>query len=182
VRNPRFKKIIPNYRKGVLEIMLQEGRKLNRYNLPFAIFSGINMGARNRFTSITIEKELGGQGASYVLEDGTRGDFPADLVLYYSDPTYQWSPINQLKRALKNKIADSNLSFRVLADALDTSPSQVVRLLEEDRASKQLLQLFKLAQVAGYDIEFTLKKKTAVLIKITLNDSSSHTRDSGRSH
>jgi len=182
VRNPRFKKIIPNYRKGVLEIMLQEGRKLNRYNLPFAIFSGINMGARNRFTSITIEKELGGQGASYVLEDGTRGDFPADLVLYYSDPTYQWSPINQLKRALKNKIADSNLSFRVLADALDTSPSQVVRLLEEDRASKQLLQLFKLAQVAGYDIEFTLKKKTAVLIKITLNDSSSHTRDPGRSH
>ncbi len=93
------------------------------------------------------------------MEDGTRGDFPADLVLYYSDPTYQWSPINQLKRALKSKIIDSNLSFRVLADALDTSPSQVVRLLEENRASKQLLQLFKLAQVAGYDIEFTLKRK-----------------------
>lgn len=161
VRNPRFKKIIPNYRKGVLEITLQEGRRLNRYSLPFAVFPGINMGSPNRFTSITIEKELRGQGASYTLEDGTRGDFPTDLVLYYSDPTYQWSPINQLKRALKDKITDSRLSFRVLADALDTSPSQVVRLLEENRASKQLLQLFKLAQIAGYDIKFILKKKTA---------------------
>jgi hypothetical protein len=161
MRNPKFKKISPNYRKGVLEITLQEGRRLTRHNLPFAVFPGIKMGTGNRFAEITIEKDLGDQAVSYTLEDGTQGDFPADLVLYYSDPAYQWSPINQLKRALKNKIADSNLSFRVLADALNTSPSQVVRLLEEDRASKQLLQLFKLAQVAGYDIEFTLKRKSA---------------------
>jgi len=161
VRNPKFKKISPNYRKAVLEITLQEGRKLTRHSLPFAVFSGSNMGAANRFTEIVIEKNLGNQAASYALEDGTRGDFPADLVLSYSDPTYPWSPINQLKRTLKSKIADANLSFRVLADALSTSPSQVMRLLEENRASKQLLQLFKLAQVAGYDIEFTLKKKPA---------------------
>jgi hypothetical protein len=161
VRNPKFKKIRPNYRKAVLEISLQEGRRLSRHSLPFAVFSGITMGTSNRFTEIIIEKDLGDQSASYMLEDGTRGDFPADLVLYYSDPTYQWSPINQLKRALKSKIADSKLSFRVLGDALNTSPSQVVRLLEENRASKQLLQLFKLAQIAGYDIEFTLKKKSA---------------------
>lgn len=161
MRNPRFKKISANYRKAVLEITLQEGRKLTRHSLPFAVFPGSNMGAGNRFTEIVIERNLGDQAASYALEDGTRGDFPADLVLYYSDPTYQWSPINQLKRTLKSKIADANLSFRVLADALSTSPSQVMRLLEENRASKQLLQLFKLAQVAGYDIEFTLKKKPA---------------------
>jgi len=161
MRNPKFKEIIPNYRKRVLEITLQEGRKLTRHSLPFAVFPGIQMGTGNRFAEITIEKDLGNQAISYRLQDGTQGDFPADLVLYYSDPTYQWSPINQLKRALKRKIADSNLSFRVLADALDTSPSQVVRLLEENRASKQLLQLFKLAQVAGYDVEFTLKRKSA---------------------
>jgi hypothetical protein len=161
VRNPKFKKISPNYRKGVLEVTLQEGRKLTRHHLPFAVFSGTRISARNRFASIKIEEDLGDQGASYVLEDGTCGDFPADLVLYYSDPTYPWAPINQLKHALKNRLADSNLSLRVLADALNTSPSQVVRLLEENRASKQLLQLFQLAQIAGYDIAFTLKKKPA---------------------
>ena len=161
MRNPRFKQINPNYRKRVLEVVLRIGRTLNRYNLPFAVFTGMEIGPGNRFASITIESDLGEQGASFVLEDGTRGDFPADFVLYYSDPTYQWSPINQLKRALKSKIADSKLSLRVLADALNTSPSQVVRLLEGNRASKQFLQLSKLAQIAGYNIEITLKKRTA---------------------
>jgi len=161
MRNPRFNQITPNYRKRVLEVVLREGKRLNRYNLPFAVFTGMKIGADNRFASITIESDLAEQGATFVLEDGTRGDFPADFVLYYSDPTYQWSPINQLKRALKSKISDSKLSLRVLADALNTSPAQVVRLLQENRASKQFLQLFKLAQIAGYNIEFTLKKRTA---------------------
>ena len=161
MRNPRFKQITPNYRKRVLEVVLREGRTLNRYNLPFAVFTGLKIGTGNRFASITIEKDLAEQGATFVLEDGTRGDFPADFVLYYSDPTYRWSPINQLKRELKNKIAHAKLSLRVLADALNTSPSQVVRLLEESRGSKQFMQLSKLAQIAGYDIEITLKKRTA---------------------
>jgi len=88
------------------------------------------------------------------------GDFPSDLVLYHCDPSYDWSPVNQLKRALKGELGKSKLSVRVLADALRTSPTQVVRLLEENRASKQLLQLFKLAELAGYRIEFRLRKKT----------------------
>jgi hypothetical protein len=49
----------------------------------------------------------------------------------------------------------------VIADALNTSPSQVVRLLQENKGSKQLAQLFKLAEVAGYEIQFNLKKKRA---------------------
>jgi hypothetical protein len=66
-----------------------------------------------------------------------------------------------LKRTLKGELGKSKLSVRILADALRTSPTQVVRLLEENRASKQLLQLFKLAELAGYRIEFRLRKKSA---------------------
>ena len=95
------------------------------------------------------------------MEDGTRGNFPADFVLYHCDPTYDWAPVNQLKKALKDKIGASKLSVRVLADALKASPSQVVRLLKENKVSKQLLQLFKLAELAGYQAEFNLKKKKA---------------------
>lgn len=161
MRNPTFKAIEPNYRKGVLDITLQEGRRLTRYNLPFAAFTRTRVSSKNRFVSINIDKELGRQGATFVMADGTRGDLPADFVLYYCDPTYDWSPINQLKRALRGKLEASNLSVRVLADALRTSPSQVVRLLEENRGSKQLLQLLKLAELAGYRVTFTLKRKPA---------------------
>ena len=161
MRNPVFKEIKPNYRKRVLEITLREKRTAKKYNLPFAMFEDKKIGSKNRFASIAIDRELGDQAASFVLEDGTRGDFPADFVLYHCDPIYNWGPINQLKRALKSKIGASKLSIRVLADALKTSPSQVVRLLEENKVSKQLLQLFKLAEIAGYRVEFNLKKKKA---------------------
>ena len=161
MRNPRFKEIHPNYQKNVLEITLQEGSKTKKYNLPFAVFHDIKIGRRNRFSSITIDRHLGRQAASFVLEDGSKGDFPADFVLYHCDPTYDWSAINQLKRALKNHLGKSKLSVRVVADALNTSPSQVMRLLQENRISKQIAQLFQLAELAGYQIEFHLRKKRA---------------------
>jgi hypothetical protein len=161
VRNPKFKDVKPNYRKSVLDITLLEGRKLKTYRLPFTVFRDKRISGKNRFMSITIDRQLGDQAVSFVLEDGTKGDFPADFVLYYCDPSYHWSPINQLKKALKDKLGSSQLSLRVLADALNTSPSQVVRLLQENKASKQIVQLFHLAELAGYQIEFSLKKKKA---------------------
>jgi len=161
MRNPRFKEINPNYQKNVLEITLQEGRQTKKYNLPFAVFRGTKISRKNCFSSITIDKELGNQAASFVLKDGSTEDFPADFVLYYCDPTYDWSSINQLKRALKDRLGKSKLSVRVVADALNTSPSQVMRLLQENRISKQIAQLFQLAELAGYQIEFNLKKKRA---------------------
>jgi hypothetical protein len=161
MKNAVFKSIKPNYRKNVLEITLQEGRTARKYSLPFAAFGEKKIHSKNRFATIEIDRELAGQAASFVLEDGTKGDFPADLVLYHCDPSYDWSPINQLKRALKDKLSALQLSVRVIADALQTSPSQVVRLLEENKVSKQLVQLFRLAELAGYQVEFSLKKKTA---------------------
>jgi len=161
MRNPRFKEIKPNYRKNVLGIILVEGRRAKKYSLPFAAFLDKKISSKNRFSSIQIDRELGNQAVSFVLEDGSKGDFPADFVLYYCDSTYDWSPINQLKRALKDKLGTSKLSVRVIADALNTSPSQVIRLLEENKVSKQIAQLFRLAELAGYQIEFNLKKRKA---------------------
>lgn len=161
MRNPKFKEIKPNYRKNVLEVTLRDGRKIKNYSLPFAVFRDKKITVKNRFTSIAIDHELDDQAVSFVLEDGSRGEFPADFVLYYCDPTYPWSPLNQLKSALKDKISASRLSIRVIADALDTSPSQVVRLLTENKTSKQIVQLIRLAELAGYQIEFSLKKKRA---------------------
>lgn len=161
MRNPQFKEIKPNYRKRVLEITLIEGRKRKNYQLPFSVFYDHSINCGNPFVSIKIDKEVNNQAAFFVLKDGTHGDFPSDLVLYYCDPTYEWSPLNQLKKTLKEKIKASKLSMRVLADALHTSPSQVMRLLQENKSSKQFAQIFQLAELAGYQIEIQLKAKKA---------------------
>lgn len=164
MRNPKFKDIKPNYKKNVLEVTLQESNPSNRslqtkkYQLPFAVFRDHDIGSHNKFKEITIDPELDHQGAFFRLEDGSTGDFPADLVLYFCDPTYDCSPVNQLKKSLKDKLKKSKLSIRVLADALNTSPAQVMRLLQENRAPKQLMQLFQLAELSGYQIGFQLKK------------------------
>ena len=61
MRNPKLQAIKPNYLKRVLEITLQEGRKLTSYNLPFAAFRGKRISSRNRFVSIVIDQQLGRQ-------------------------------------------------------------------------------------------------------------------------
>lgn len=157
--DPQFKEIKPNYRKRVLEITLAAGKKLRNYQLPFAVFHGLSMGVNNPFVSIKIDPVAQNQAVFFVLKDGSKGDFPSDFVLYHCDPTYDWSPLNQIKKVLKNKLKSSSLSVRVMADALHTSPSQVVRLLQANKASKHLSQLFQLAELAGYQIEIQLKEK-----------------------
>lgn len=161
MRNPIFKQIKPNYKKHALEITLTEGQKNKHYLLPFAIFRNKKISTKNRFTSLEIDRELGGQGVFFTLQDGTKGSFPADFVLYYCDPSYDWSPLSQLKKGIKEKIKKTSISLRVLADALHTSPSQVMRLLNISHTPKQLSQLFHLIELAGYQVEFHLKKKAA---------------------
>ena len=116
MRNPKFKQIIPNYRKRVLEVVLREGKKLNRYNLPFAVFTGIRIGPDNRFVSITIEADLAEQGATFVLEDGTRGDFPADFVLFRPH-----LPMVSHQSA-QTSIEDQNLRFEALISGVGRCP------------------------------------------------------------
>ncbi len=159
MRNPKFKKIRPNYRKKALEIVLQEKGKAKSYLLPFIVFGNKKIGLENRFTEIEIDKSLSSLAARFILEDGTRGDFPSDLVLYYCDPSYHWSPLNQIKQAIVGKVKKMSVSLRVMADALHTSPAQVRRLLNDQNLSKQWIQLFHLAGLAGYEIQFQLKKK-----------------------
>ena len=160
MRNPVFKAAKPNYKKKTLEVTLQEGRKSRRYSLPLAVLPQ-NINARNPFTKLEIDPDTGGLGVEYELADGSRGSFPSDFVLYYCDPAYDWSPINLLKRSLKKELNARQISIRVLADALKTSPSQVLRLLEEEAASKQLRQLTQLARLVGYDIEIRLRQHKA---------------------
>jgi len=159
MRNPKFQEILPNYRKRVLEITLLEGRRKSRYQLPFAVFNGRRIGAANRFKDLIIDQTLRAHAVRFTLEDGSMGDFPADFVLYHCDPTYDWSPLNQLKRALRGELSASGLSIRVIADAIKTSPAQVIRLLKDNQGARQLTQLFQIAELAGCRIELKLKKK-----------------------
>lgn len=160
MKNPKFKEIKPNYRKLAFEIQLSQQGKVKDYLLPFSIFEKAHISPTNRVDSLLIDPETGRNGVFFTLANGHQESFPADLVLYYCEPNYAWSPLAQLKNALKLKVKEANLSVRTMADALKTSPAQVMRLFEEESASKQLHQLLKIAELAGYEVKLHLKKKS----------------------
>jgi hypothetical protein len=159
--DPRFEEIKANYRKRALKVTLRKGRRLKTYTIPFTAFPEMKIGPRNRFVSIRIDKEFRKQGAFFTLQDGTEGSFPSDLILYYCEPSYEWSPLNQIERTLKGRMGKSRLAARVVADALAAFPSKVLRLLEENRGSRHLPEVLKLAEKAGYRLEIRLKKTPA---------------------
>ena len=161
LRNPKFKEIRPNYRRRVFEITLREGRTVSQHVLPFSLFEGMQIGPQNRVASVTIDREINSQGAFFTLEDGSNGSFPADFVLYHCDSSYDWSPINQIRRKLQGKLGRSKLAVQVVADAFRKSSSQVLKLLEEHRSSQYLGEVLRLADLAGYPIALKLKKKPA---------------------
>lgn len=160
MRNPKIKKVVPNYRKKVLEITLLEKGRLSIYHLPLSIFNKHKINSKNKFKTLEIDHELGDTSVSFILENGQKGDFPSDFVLYYCDPSYDWSPITQLKKNIKKEIQEAHLSIRLLAKALNTSPSQVLRILDSPKSTIQMVQLMKLAHFAGLELEFKLKKKS----------------------
>ena len=158
--DPKFKRIKPNYRKNAFEVSLQEGREKKEYTLPFALLIPSTAGARNRVKSIIIDKELRDTVVRFTLQDGSEGEFPSDFVLYHCEPSYAWSPINQVKRALNGNLK-SKLSVHVVADALRTYPTETLLLLEEKLDSKFFPEIIRLAEQAGYRIRFTLNKNPA---------------------
>ena len=161
MRNPKILSIAPNYRKKVFSVVLKEGRNKKTYELSFSVFKGLKIGAENPVVKIVVEKDLNSQSAQLVLKNGKSIEFPADLVLYHCDSDYDWSPINQIKQALRERLDEAKISVRVLAKALHTSPSQVERLLAADKASKQLVQLCKTAEIVDCHLEFKLKERKA---------------------
>lgn len=158
MRQNKFLHVSPNYHRRTLDVVILRSKKKMAYSLPFAVLKNLRISRENPFTSLKVDKELGSESVSFVLKNGQRGDFHADLVLYYCDPDYEWSPLNQVRATLKEALESSRISIRVLADLLDTSPSQVVRLLEETKMPRQLLQLERLASIAGYSLKVELKK------------------------
>jgi hypothetical protein len=159
--DPKFKRIKANYRKNAFEITLQEGKTRKNYIFPFALLTPPAPESHNRVISYVIDAELRDTVVRYILADGAEGEIPSDFVLYHCEPAYEWSPVNQIKRALKGGLGKSLLSVQVVADGLRTCPSEVLRLFEDNLTSTTLPEVLKLASRAGYRLEFRLKKKPA---------------------
>jgi hypothetical protein len=108
-----------------------------------------------------IDKDLGGDGFSYVLKSGKEGTIHSDQVLEYNqDPHYLRDVLMyKLTVEAQKRVRTSSLSKRELIRRLHTSPTQLYRLLDQTNYRKSVDQLLSLLHVLDCEVELLVRTK-----------------------
>lgn len=153
-----FESIKPDYDRNCFDVVLRIGRKKMRYAMAFSCFKKIAISSDNKVVKLKIDATIRKRGAFITLADGSKTDFPSDYVLYHCEPKYEWSPLNQIKKFLKDEKYPHGLALEVVEDALKTAPLQVARFLKTAPSSERWRKLGRLVRQAGYAWDVRLRK------------------------
>lgn len=148
-----------NNRKAQLELTTRSGRTLP---IPYAKLAP-RPTRTNRIREAYVDKELGNEAVTYVLESGAEGAVHVDHALEYNqDPSYLAElVIHKLTVEAQRRVDRSGLSRRELARRLGTSVAQLYRLLDPANTKKGLAQLLALLHVLDCEVRFVVTPRTA---------------------
>jgi hypothetical protein len=112
---------------------------------------------------VFIDRELGNEAFTYILQSGEEGSVHIDQVLEYNeDPKYLAELlIYKLTLEARRRIEGSGLSRRQIARRLNTSVPQLYRLLEPANTTKSMKQLISLLHILNCDVDLVIKKRAA---------------------
>jgi len=113
--------------------------------------------------SVHIDRELGGEGFTYVLESGRHGTVHVDHVLEYNqDPDHLRDLLlYRLTLEAQKRVARTRLAKREIIRRLGTSPPQLYRLLDQTNYRKSVDQMLRLLQVLDCDVQLVVRAKSA---------------------
>jgi hypothetical protein len=108
-----------------------------------------------------VDRELGREGFSYVLESGRGGTIHAEQVLDYNeDPDYlRQALLYKLTLEARKRLEDSPLSKREIIRRLGTSATQFYRLLDQTNTRKSIGQLLSLLHILDCDVDLVVKRR-----------------------
>ena len=115
----------------------------------------------NKVADAYVDKELGGEGFTYVLESGDEGTVHVEQVLEYNeDPSYL-SDLLLYKLTLEahKRVEASSLSKREIIRRLGTSASQFYRLLDQTNYRKSIGQLLSLLHILDCDVDVVVRTR-----------------------
>ena len=117
----------------------------------------------DRIEEVFVDKELGNEAFTYVLESGAEGSVHIEQVLEYNeDPKYLAELlIYKLTLEAQEGVEESGLSMRQIAKRLKTSVPQLYRLLDTANTRKSMSQLVALLHVLNCDVDLVVKRKDA---------------------
>ncbi len=155
----KIRRAIVNNRKAQLELTVRSGKV---FPIPYAKLDP-RPTSKNRIREAYVDKELGSEAVTYVLESGQEGSVHIDHALEYNqDPSYLAELlIHKLTVESRRRAKRSGLSRRELARRLGTSVPQLYRLLDPANTRKSLGQLVGLLHLLDCDVRLVVSPRRA---------------------
>jgi len=155
----KIRTVMPNNRRTEFSVITRSGVT---YTFPYAK-ADPRPGTDDRIVKVFVDKELGNEAFTYILESGREGSVHIDHVLEYNeDPNYLARLLTyKLSVEAQHGIESSGLSRRQIARRLRTSVPQLYRLLDPANENKSMSQLVALLHILDRDVDFVIKKKNA---------------------
>jgi len=113
--------------------------------------------------NVYVDRELGGEGITYLLKSGREGTVHIEDVLEYNqDPDYLRDLLlYRLTLEAQKRVASTSLAKREIIRRLGTSPTQLYRLLDQTNYRKSVDQMLRLLQVLECHVELVVRAKSA---------------------
>jgi hypothetical protein len=155
----KIRSVTSNNRRHEFTVVTRSGAT---YTFPYAA-TDPQPGTDDRIGEVFVDKELGNDAFTYILESGEEGSVHIEQVLEYNeDPKYLAELLTyKLTLEAQEGIEESGLSMRQIAKRLKTSVPQLYRLLDPANTRKSMSQLVALLHVLNRDVDLVVKKKVA---------------------
>ena len=148
---------------------------------PFARLE-VEPTADDPIANVYVDRELGAEGFTYILESGREGTVHLEDVLEYNrDPDHLRDLLlYRLTIEAQQRLAATRLARREIIRRLHTSPAQVYRLLDQTNYRKSVDQMLRLLQVVGCDVQLVVRAKSARLTGTPPAEAAQRLREAGR--
>lgn len=148
--------VMPNNRKKAFEVRAESGT----YEFPYAKLER-QPTPEDPVVEAYADEEVGREAFTYRLQSGAEDTVHLDAVLEYNqDPSYLNEVLlHQLTVEALKAVDESGLSKRELVRRLETSASQLYRLLDPTYTSKSVGQMVALLRLLGQDVDLVVRPR-----------------------
>ena len=155
----KIRSVTSNNRKSEFSVINRSGVE---YPFPYSE-ADPRPNVDNRIGEVFVDKELGNEAFTYILESGEEGSIHIERVLEYNeDPNYLADLLTyKLSLEAQKRIENSKLSRRQVANRLKTSVPQLYRLLDPANTRKSMKQLVALLHILNCDVDLVVRKRAA---------------------
>lgn len=146
----KIRGVVANNRRKAFEVRTNA----RSYPFPYALLR-LRPTRENRVREAFPDEELGMEGFTYRLEDGSEDTVPIDAVLEYNrDPDHLSELLlHKLTLEARTALEESDLSKREVIRQLGTSASQLYRLLDPAYQAKSVGQMVSLLHLLGRSVD-----------------------------